>query len=254
MYARCPGCSTVHPVNAAALAQKGGQFRCGKCNKVSNALDSLFDDWPEAGAKPAPKGELPLLGLELDLGKAGNSRLNPEDAGLAGDYDLPAHRPSRLGRFLLRAAWLVGGVLVGAFIIIKAAEFAGHPVVEPGEIDEALVNLGIREPAPKPVFRDLDLIHLVSRELAADPADPGVLRLQATIVNRASKSQPYPDLEVILLDAEGEALASYDFGPVDYLSPGAGTRTGMSPHAYLPLSLELDDPGERAVGFELNFR
>ena len=122
------------------------------------------------------------------------------------------------------------------------------------KLEETLVTLGVREPAANLPFRDLDLIHLVSRELAGDPAQPGMLRLQATIVNRASKSQPYPDLEVVLFDAAGEPLASYDFQPGDYLAASAEAGAEMSPHAYLPLTLELEDPGVQAVGFELNFR
>ena len=97
------------------------------------------------------------------------------------------------------------------------------------------------------------MIHLVSRRLSVDPDRPGVLRLQATIVNRASKSQPYPELEVILFDAVGERIADYSFAPRDYLATRQPEDADMAPHAYLPLSLELDDPGVQAVGFELNF-
>lgn len=253
MFTRCPGCSTVHPVNAAILAQNGGHVRCGKCNKTFNALESLFDDWPEAGKKPAPRGELPVLGIEIKLEEAGQSRLNPEGAALkGGPPETPAVK-SRVGRFLLRTAWLIGGLAVGAVIIFKLAEFSGHPVFEPEEIDAALNRLGITEPEEKTVYRDLEFIHLVSRELETDPVNPGQLLLKATIVNRAPKSQPYPDLEVILFDAGGTALASYRFKPADYLARDRLPEAVMSPHAYLPFALQLDDPGEQAVGFELSF-
>ena len=253
MYIRCPGCSTVHPVNAALLAQGGGMFRCGKCNKKSNALDSLFDDWPEGGAKPAAKGELPVLGIGIDLEKAGESRLNPKEAALRGEAG-PKRRESRLGQFLVRSVWLIGVVVVGAIVIFKAAEFSGNPIVDQEEVDEALVTIGVKEPAVNQPFRDLERIHLVSRELTSDPSQPGMLRLKATIVNRASRSQPYPALEVVLFDAAGEQLATYDFIPGDYLAASTMPGSEMSPHAYLPLTLELEDPGVKAVGFELNFR
>ena len=253
MYTRCPGCSTVHPVNAALLARSGGQYRCGKCNKTSNALEALFDDWPEAGRKPPGRGDTPVLGLDLDLEKASESRLNPEDAGLTGESVAAARKGGRIGRFLIRSAWLVGGLLVGAVIIFKAAEFSGHPIVQPGEIDTLLVTTGLKEAPPPEVFRDLDMIHLVSRELAADPARPGQLRLEATIVNRASRSQPYPAIGVLLFDANGAPLATHEFEPEDYLAASSAPEAAMSPHAYLPLTLELPDPGAQAVGFELEF-
>ena len=66
MYTRCKGCHTVHPVNASLLARAGGKFRCGKCNKTGNALEALFDEWPEAGEKPPKTGPIPNLGLAID--------------------------------------------------------------------------------------------------------------------------------------------------------------------------------------------
>ncbi len=43
------------------------------------------------------------------------------------------------------------------------------------------------------------------------------------------------------------------FVPSDYLATGTPTNTLMTPQAYLPLTLELPDPGQQAVGFELKF-
>ena len=81
-----------------------------------------------------------------------------------------------------------------------------------------------------------------------------VLSLSLTIVNRASRSQAYPDLAVILLDTGGQALVSRTFEPQEYLAEGAEIKAGMTPDAYLYISLDLDDPGRQAVGFELNFQ
>ncbi|MDH3941106.1 MAG: DUF3426 domain-containing protein, partial [Xanthomonadales bacterium] len=80
-----------------------------------------------------------------------------------------------------------------------------------------------------------------------------MLQLTATIVNRASTPQPYPDLEIILLDASGQPVSRSLFRPADYLAEDASTAAGMTPQAYLPLVLDLPDPGQVAVGFELNF-
>jgi predicted Zn finger-like uncharacterized protein len=254
MFTRCPACATVHPVNASLLARDGGRYRCGKCQANCNALDALYDDWPEAGQKPAAKGELPVLGVQIDLEEAGRSRLQPEDAKLTGEPAKTPQPPKRIGLWLLRSAWIVAGVVIGAIIIVKVAEWSGHPVLERDEADQWMARLGLAEPKPGGPFRDLEMIHLVSRQLTADPSVPDTLRLQATIVNRASRSQPYPSIEVVLFDAEGNRITDYDFEPGDYLARDSATGTGMSPHAYLPLDLELEDPGVQAVGFELNFR
>ena len=252
MYTRCPECSTVHPVNAALLAQGGGRYRCGKCNKTSNALENLFDDWPAAGARPAGAGELPVLGLNIDFTKAGHSRREPPEAALTGAEEAPAQKPPR-GRLWLRAFWLTAGIALAAIVVVKLAEFNGTPLIEPARIDAALVKLGLKAPEPARPFRDLDQIRLVSRQLFSHPEEPGMLRLQATIVNRAPRRQPYPEIEVTLFGAGGERVSSVRFEPQDYLAAGSDRSRGMTPQAYLPLTLDFEDPGGTAVGFEIDF-
>ena len=77
MFTRCTACHTVHPVNAALLAQGGGRYRCGKCKQVNDALASLFDEWPAAGDRPPTAGDVPVLGLSIDLEAAARSRREP---------------------------------------------------------------------------------------------------------------------------------------------------------------------------------
>jgi hypothetical protein len=80
------------------------------------------------------------------------------------------------------------------------------------------------------------------------------LRLSATIVNRAVLEQPYPDIEVALLDAAGNVVLNKRFTPADYLDSKRAPDTAMAPQAYLPLVLDMEDPGVQAVGFELQFK
>jgi len=230
MYTRCKGCHTVHPVNASLLAKAGGSYRCGKCKKVSNALDALFDEWPVAGEKPPSSGDRPELGLSIDLNQVKSARSGEDDEGVK----VPAKRSGSLTRI----AWISMALIVAVAVAFELADF----------YDKTLL-----EPPSEQTFRDLSQVHLVSRELKSHPSRTDMLRLTATIVNRASKVQPYPDLEVILLDAAGESVGRALFSPSDYLSGDAAEKPGMTPQAYLPLVLDLADPGQEAVGFELNF-
>ena len=254
MYTRCPGCHTVHPVNAALLSAGGGRYRCGKCNKVSNAVESLFDQWPQAGARAVPPGDIPVLGLSLDLEGAARSRSAPADAGFDDPEDRIEVSGGTRSRWLVRSVWIVGAIVVLAVTAWQWTEFLGNPLLERPQVQAALVRLGLQSPPPEKPFRDLDEIHLVSRELSSHPHRSGQLRLSATIVNRATRKQPYPDIEVTLLDASGRALLQQRFAPADYLDPGSAPGASMVPHAYLPLAVDLEDPGPRAVGFELEFR
>ena len=127
-------------------------------------------------------------------------------------------------------------------------------VVDPATVDKMLIESGLKEAPPTPLFRAPDQIELVSRELKPHPLRSGVLQLTATIVNRASEKQAYPDIDVTLLDVRGRRLSRQLFQPGDYLAHTAELRVGMTPGAYLGLEIELLDPGESAVGFEVQFK
>lgn len=254
MFTRCTGCHTTHPVNASLLARAGGKYRCGKCQKTGNALDALFDEWPNAGDRPPETGDIPVLGLPIDLDKARKSRLSPDEAALTGDPDEVSGAPAKSGNWLTRTAWIVLALAVIAVTVFEIAKFQEIPLAELPLVDPAMVRLGLKDPPVAPVFRDLDQIQLASRELVSHPFKDGTLQLTATIVNRASQSQPYPDLEIILLDSSGERVSQALFSPDDYLASGKAVNSSMAPEAFLPLTLELPDPGNEAVGFELNFR
>ena len=253
MFTRCTACHTVHPVNASLLARGGGKYRCGKCKKLCNALDALFDEWPAAGDRPPASGELPVLGMPIDLDEARKTRLTPDEAALHGDADADSEVPARSGKKLVRLTWVTMVLLVAVIVTFKLAEFYETPLLELPAVQSVKSRLGIPDPAAGQPFRDLQQIHLVSRELISHPFQADMLRLSATIVNRAPETQSYPDLEVILFDASGEPMSKLLFSPVDYLAEGASRDSGMTPQAYLPLALDLPDPGREAVGFELNF-
>lgn len=248
MYTRCPTCHTVHAVSAALLAADSGRYRCGRCNKVNNSLECLFDELPAAGDRPPGAGDLPVLGLHIDLDAAARSRQEP-----AGSDDIGAEiqNAGRRGpaRLLLRTAWISAAVIVLGFVAFRLAEFQGWQPPDRGY----LARIGLLPAQEERPFRDLDNIHLVSREMRSHPSQPGRLRLSATIVNGADRGQGYPAIEVTLQDAAGRTLSSQRFEPSDYL--GATTAAADMPAgAYVPVLLELDDPGEQAVGFELVFR
>lgn len=44
MITRCPSCQTHFRVHAKQLAARAGQVRCGRCNRVFNAIEHLFEE------------------------------------------------------------------------------------------------------------------------------------------------------------------------------------------------------------------
>ena len=254
MFTRCPACHTVHPVNATLLAADGGKFRCGKCNKVSNALDSLFDQWPQASDKTRRQGSMP------ELGNALRRPANPDEAGAESEETLTDEEAAPSGpltlarRIAVPVLWIGTGLVLAAVITFNLAEFLGKPLQENPAFQSALVALGMTDRPEENPNQDLDRIELISREMKPHPSRPGVLLLTATVVNRAEFTQPYPKVDITLLDIRGNRLARQLFSPGDYLTRSSDLRDGMATNAYLTFSIDMLDPGEQAVGFEMLFR
>jgi hypothetical protein len=240
-------------VNASLLAQGGGKYHCGKCKKPGSALDSLFDEWPGAGDRPPGAGDIPVLESSIDLNKARQSSLAPDESGLFDDSKNFSIAPTRPGNRLTRPAWITLLFVVAVTVTFKLSEFYQLSLINLPIVQSAKARLGMQNPHAAQPFRDLAQIHLASRELSSHPFRADMLRLTATIVNRAPEIQPYPDLEVTLLDANGRPVSQFRFSPSDYLTEGASRDSGMTSQAYLPLVLDLPDPGTVARGFELNF-
>jgi predicted Zn finger-like uncharacterized protein len=254
MFTRCPGCHTVHPVNALLLAQGSGKYRCGKCKQINNALESLFDEWPDPGDHSTVAGKLPVLGFSLDLEAAKQTRLLPGEVSLTSEEDGGEDQGTGRAKKLLRAAWITSAIALLILVTVYLAEFFQQPLLDSPVVRDLLVKTGLTEPPPAVPLRNPDQIQLLSRDMRSHPTRPDALSLSLTIVNRAPRSQAFPGLEVILLDSSGQALISHLFEPGEYLADDADIETGMTPEAYLHISLDLADPGRQAVGFELHFR
>ncbi len=254
MFTRCAGCHTVHPVNASLLAQGAGKYRCGKCKQNNNALESLFDEWPDPGDHPPVAGELPVLGIKLDLEAAKQARLEPGEVPLFTDEEGGEDQRSRRSKKKLRVAWVTTAIALLFFVSAYLADFFQQPLLDFPGVKDMLIETGLMDPSPAAPLRNLDQIQLLSRDMRSHPTRPDALSLSLTIVNRAPRSQTFPKLEVILLDSAGQPLLSRMFEPDEYLAEGADIETGMTPEAYLHINLVLADPGRQAVGFELQFR
>ena len=59
MKTRCPNCQTIFRVTPEQLKARAGKVRCGQCQHVFNALDSLLDE-AVAARSPAPQRPSPI--------------------------------------------------------------------------------------------------------------------------------------------------------------------------------------------------
>jgi predicted Zn finger-like uncharacterized protein len=110
-------------------------------------------------------------------------------------------------------------------------------------------NLGCR----LPLVQDLRQLRLLARDVQSHPSVRGALMISATLRNEAHFAQPYPTLNVTLSDVDGKKLAARRLNPSDYLGDAAALQRGIAPGSNVAVVLEVQDPGSRAVAFELAF-
>lgn len=104
-----------------------------------------------------------------------------------------------------------------------------------------------------PPWREPGAFTLTARDVRPHPKVPGVLVISASFRNDARFPQPWPQLELSLADIEGQPLGLRRFAPREYLG-SEPPATPLAPAQSVSLSLEVLDPGKRAVAFSFDFR
>jgi predicted Zn finger-like uncharacterized protein len=243
MYTRCPQCKAVHALSAELLSHARGLVQCGECGRTFSALSFLFDDWPygEAhGPAEGPNTVPPVL----------QQAEEPE----ARDEDKTAEEASQEdGKSRKELVWGLATVLLFVLTMANAAWTFREPLLSIPAVKSLVAGSDETPVEEHGLLKDPGQIQLVSRDMHTHPTRSGILVLSLTFVNLAQRSQVYPELELTLLDAANQPVAKRRLQPADYLRPGADIAAGLATDVYLPVLLELGDPGERAVGFEIQF-
>lgn len=244
MYTRCPQCRTVHVLTAASLAQARGLVECGPCGRTFSALSFLFDEWP-AGEPchpvSGPGVTLPIL--EAAPEKDSQAISPATDADVAEPPAVDSHR----------LAWGLATALLALVTIANLAWTFREPLMNNPRISAFFNPASETRVDEHGLLSDPQKIQLVSRDMHTHPTRSGILVLSLTFVNLASRNQEFPELEVTLTDASNQPVARRRLQPAEYLRPGADIEAGLAADVYLPVLLELGDPGEQAVGFEIRF-
>lgn len=283
MFTRCPKCKEVHPLTAAVLSRSTGLVQCGRCNRIFNALSFLSDDWHASqtfNPEESSGGELPILGgrskrnvrhvvaapaqkTTTDSSKNEVTPSNAETSPASNETDTEqtdevteteqATEESQSGK---PRTWLWGLAAFGLLLITVVNvgwTYRDHWLKQPG-VHQWLLSTGwVKAEKPKGMFASPTEIQLVSRDMHTHPTRTGILVLSVTFVNLAKQTQAFPVLRITLLDGGNSPIAQRRLQPEEYLREGANIDAGLAPDVFLPVLLELADPGEQAVGFEIEF-
>jgi hypothetical protein len=158
----------------------------------------------------------------------------------------PVARPSRPWRWIALAIVLGLGLLL-QMLLADRARLATDPVWRPRL--EAICNV---LQCDLPVWHEPSAFHVSTRDIRPHPSVPNALLLSASFRNDAAFAQAWPQLEVALVDLEEQALGLRRFQAREYLGKEPNSALIM-PGQSANLTLEILDPGKRAVAFRLEF-
>lgn len=153
------------------------------------------------------------------------------------------------------AWWLRGLLFLG--VLILAAGLYGY------RERDTLQNNAFVRPVLKSVCTifgctvaervDLSALKVTKRTVFSHPDIDNTLIINIGFVNQADFQQRYPTMQIRLTDRNGSLIVSQSFTPSDYLDnwqAGDVLDAGKS----LDISLNMADPGNEAMSFELDFK
>ncbi len=277
-----------HPAPDKSRSSKKDDTRINDEEEISQAIDSIFSDselplYGEKMEEPDYQVEKEMLAAFGKGAHIDNSRddieFEDEAISLSGisrplDEDLPASPPGRTPeqdiprrlRDSLAVAepektslWkIMAGLLLilllSISLLTQLALFRNIEIVNRFPQTRPWLEQFCRY-APCRIHgrRDIEQIKILERDIRAHPKDKKALLITATIVNKASFSQPYPDIRVTLSDLTGAVVAQRRFLPADYLGSLNSPFLLMKPGTPVHIRIAVLDPGRDAVNFEFQF-
>jgi hypothetical protein len=141
---------------------------------------------------------------------------------------------------------LLLALLTGQTLYYYRDTLAWHPTFGP-YIQLACEELGCKI-APR---RDIAQIELTGTTVAPHPKYKKILRVKASLINRAKYSQPFPLMEVKLTNRRGETTSRRLFTADQYLKDKAQLTEGMPRNIAMRAILDVNNPDSKTEGYEI---
>lgn len=104
-----------------------------------------------------------------------------------------------------------------------------------------------------PPWRDPTQFAIVTRDVRPHPDADDTLQISATFRNTAPFAQAWPQLELRLLDLNGQVTGARRFRPAEYLGAAPAAAT-LAPGQSANARIDVLDPGRTTLSFEFAFR
>lgn len=261
MFTRCPNCGTVFNISEQQLAIANGSVRCGACEIIFDSRLSLFakiDYPPEPDADVDATAEADIImpaGVTTDDNEKQETLLDPVNTPTQSsipeeisDQISELESDANSSNFTKFFSTIVFLVLCALFALQIIALY--KPYLLPSALQTNACKW-IKCTTTTPTA--LDKIEILNRDIISHPEAENSLLVTMTMISRAEFSQPYPMIELRLFDVVGDIIAARRFAPHEYLPIEGIAKDKFPPITPVSIQINLVDPGEKVVGYELNF-
>ena len=290
MQTTCPECRTAFRVTQEQLGLRRGLVRCGGCNAVFNAYDTLLPELEEPPIQPkqpvldalSDNATLPELTMPewLDRIPPPQPEPAPEPAPAKVDAEpetstaqepwatpvpeetpetiLLSELPNRRTDKAPLPAWkkVLYGLAILFLLVLLLLQLAlflrADLVAALPRTRPALEFLCAPLGCEVPLPRQLTKSAITASNLEHDPEQKSRVRLTFMLTNRTGQPQAWPHITLTLTDVREAPVAQKLFPPEAYLPRGGDIAAGMADGSEREVRLDLDIGNLAATGYALN--
>jgi predicted Zn finger-like uncharacterized protein len=284
MVTSCPACGTSFRVKPEQLLAHHGDVRCGKCDHVFHALDSLTRVSEDSSQSAEPKftvleeaGTADLFGSDNlpELAPVGTAVETPDEtehivypgfeqspaaairqaAASVPEITPPspaiASGPRGKSRISLWILVLLALLLASA-AVAQATYFLRTQIsVELPQSKSYLVKACMLLGCTVDLPRDIDQLVIYDSDMQEDADHQGVIQLSSSLINHAPYAQAYPLLELSLTDTRDKVVMRRTFTPSEYLPADRNAVSGIPPNDEIRIKLVITSGDVVAAGYRL---
>ncbi len=209
--------------------------------------EEIADGDYRIAAEPTPTPAQPAKPVRSEPALRDDSLLELSEDPLHLDWQQPKKPWGRwIGWGLLNL--IAAGALATQYTVYHFEELARQDQYRPW-FEAICPEIGCTLPSKV----DIAQIRSTNLVVRSHPQYMDALMVDAILYNRAQFAQPFPLLELRFADLNGQLIASSRFRPSEYLSGELAGQDEMPPQTPIHISLEIKDPGAKAVNYSLSF-
>ncbi|MGI9281182.1 MAG: DUF3426 domain-containing protein [Endozoicomonas sp.] len=268
---RCPKCQTSFKVTQAQLRVASGSVRCGSCLEVFDARTHMHSNSsPEK--KLHAKATEPLASKSAKTPEQNPVQDSKPETSAAKIAEPPQKEEPQFHSFLetldkehvevdedhgkssLKLLGWTALILIGSFTLLaQYAWFNKDQLSLDPRLRPTLAFSCQYLNCSLPALVDVKAIKSLQLHIRSHPEQSKGLVVDSVIINEATFTQPWPQLELTFTDINGQPVASRRFRPKEYLGGALAGSREMPSGQPIRLSMEIVDPGNGATNYQLRF-